>query len=337
MTGGFIVFWEVVGYCLFRVGQRGGLAMSYGMWYLSSPTTIKPMPPALEVQSLNHQTTGDVPWFFFKDSWCWNSLVLKQGFELWASGNAGQMWQKVEQSEVPRFHPDTNALIGLWEPLPVLVSLSWKCKLEKRKGDPVTCRVGVVSFSLSQVVPRGNIVMTHRSWCTPNSFSCCVFFVLGCFSPVQLFASPRTVACQSPVSTDFSGRSTRVGCHLPLQGILPTQGSNLHLLIAGGFFTTESQGKPHFLGTLCSENKLFCQQMFPYPNRFAPRGVLVHQRCRSWGLWSCGHVGVASLAEPALLSHMPFISPDHNPSRSPIDIELSPSPLSLRSPPAQAC
>ena len=45
MTGGFIVFWEVVGYCLFWAGQGGGLAMSYGMWYLSSLTTDRTHAP----------------------------------------------------------------------------------------------------------------------------------------------------------------------------------------------------------------------------------------------------------------------------------------------------
>ena len=46
---------------------------------------------------------------------------------------------------------------------------------------------------------------------------------------------------------DFPGRDTGVGCHFLLQGIFPTQGSNLHLLqvscIAGGFFTAEPWGR----------------------------------------------------------------------------------------------
>ena len=31
------------------------------MWHLSSLTRVEPMPPALEVQSLNHQTSREVP------------------------------------------------------------------------------------------------------------------------------------------------------------------------------------------------------------------------------------------------------------------------------------
>ena len=44
----------------------------------------------------------------------------------------------------------------------------------------------------------------------------------------------------------FSGRDSGVGCHFLLQGIFPTQGSNLGLLslpaLAGGFFTASATG-----------------------------------------------------------------------------------------------
>ena len=46
---------------------------------------------------------------------------------------------------------------------------------------------------------------------------------------------------QDPLSMHFPGKNTGVGCHFLLQGILPTQGSNLGLLslaMAGRFFTT---------------------------------------------------------------------------------------------------
>ena len=40
-----------------------------------------------------------------------------------------------------------------------------------------------------------------------------------------------TIAHQAPLSMDdFPGKNTRVGCHLLLQGIFLTQGSNQHLL-----------------------------------------------------------------------------------------------------------
>ena len=33
------------------------------------------------------------------------------------------------------------------------------------------------------------------------------------------------------------GKNAGMGCHAPLQGIFPTQGSNPGLLLSGGFFT----------------------------------------------------------------------------------------------------
>ena len=53
---------------------------------------------------------------------------------------------------------------------------------------------------------------------------------LSCFSRVQLFAIPWTIAHQAPLSRDSPGKNTRVGCHALLQGIFPTQGSNSRLL-----------------------------------------------------------------------------------------------------------
>ena len=45
-------------------------------------------------------------------------------------------------------------------------------------------------------------------------------------SRVRLVATPWTVAYQDPPSMDFPGKSTGVGYHFLLQGILPTQGLN---------------------------------------------------------------------------------------------------------------
>ena len=46
--------------------------------------------------------------------------------------------------------------------------------------------------------------------------------LLSCFSHVQLFATPWTVACQAPPSMGFSRLSTGVGCHFFLQRIFLT-------------------------------------------------------------------------------------------------------------------
>ena len=44
------------------------------------------------------------------------------------------------------------------------------------------------------------------------------------------FGTPWTVACQAPLSMEFSRQDTGVGCHFLLQEIFPTQGSNPCLL-----------------------------------------------------------------------------------------------------------
>ena len=44
--------------------------------------------------------------------------------------------------------------------------------------------------------------------------------------PDRLFATPWTVACQAPLSMEFSSKNTGVGCHSLLQAIFLTQGSN---------------------------------------------------------------------------------------------------------------
>ena len=53
-------------------------------------------------------------------------------------------------------------------------------------------------------------------------------------SRVWLFAAPRTVACQAPLSKGFPGKNTRVGCRFPLQGMLVKVHWNSHSYIADG-------------------------------------------------------------------------------------------------------
>ena len=70
--------------------------------------------------------------------------------------------------------------------------------------------------------------------------------MLSSFSRVRLFVTPWTVARQAPLSRDYPGENTGVGCHALLQELFLTQGLNMHPCIssiAGGFFTTEPLGK----------------------------------------------------------------------------------------------
>ena len=47
---------------------------------------------------------------------------------------------------------------------------------------------------------------------------------------VQLFVTPWTVACQAPLSTEFSRQEYWSGVPFPIPGIVPIQRSNSHLL-----------------------------------------------------------------------------------------------------------
>ena len=72
---------------------------------------------------------------------------------------------------------------------------------------------------------------------------------LSCFSSVQLSATLWTVAQLAPLSTGFSSKNTGMGCCALLQGIFPTQGSNLlplsllHWQV--GSLPLVPPGKPH--------------------------------------------------------------------------------------------
>ena len=55
-------------------------------------------------------------------------------------------------------------------------------------------------------------------------------YMLSRFSHIWLFANLWTVVFQAPLSMEFPGKNTGVGCRFLLQGIVLTQELNLHLL-----------------------------------------------------------------------------------------------------------
>ena len=73
--------------------------------------------------------------------------------------------------------------------------------------------------------------------------SCMHACMLNRFSHVRLAATLWTIAAKLLCLWDSPGKNTGMGCHFLLQGIFPTQGLNLHLLLAGGFFITEPPGE----------------------------------------------------------------------------------------------
>ena len=66
-------------------------------------------------------------------------------------------------------------------------------------------------------------------------------------SHVQLFAIPRTVACQTPLPMEFSRQEYWRGVPFPTAGDLPNPGikptSLVSLALAGVFFTIVPPGK----------------------------------------------------------------------------------------------
>ena len=81
-----------------------------------------------------------------------------------------------------------------------------------------------------------------------------------CVCMHAFFPTLWTVACQAPLSIEFSGQEYRSGLPFPSPGDLPSQGS-YHLFtapaLAGGFFTTEPPEKSTVLLSLKKKINLF--------------------------------------------------------------------------------
>ena len=78
---------------------------------------------------------------------------------------------------------------------------------------------------------------------------------LTCFSHVQLFMTPWTVACQAPLSMGFSKQEYWSGLPCPPPGALPNPGTKPKSLmspaLAGGFFTTNATWEAQCLLRSC--------------------------------------------------------------------------------------
>ena len=73
--------------------------------------------------------------------------------------------------------------------------------------------------------------------------------MLSCLVVSDSFSTPWTAAHQAPLSMGFSRQEYWRGLSFPIPGNLPDPGIKPMSLesptLAGGFFTTESPGKPH--------------------------------------------------------------------------------------------
>ena len=78
----------------------------------------------------------------------------------------------------------------------------------------------------------------------------CVCVCVCALSYIQLFLTPRTVACQLLCPSNFPDKNTGAGCHFLLQRTFLTQESNLCLLHLLHWqpdsFTTAPPGKPTY-------------------------------------------------------------------------------------------
>ena len=91
--------------------------------------------------------------------------------------------------------------------------------------------------------------MTGKAVPLTSSVLCCA----QSLSRVRLFAAPRTVACQAPLSVGFQRQEYCSGLPCPPPGDLPKPGIEPKSpALAGGSFTTELPGNPvTSSGSLC--------------------------------------------------------------------------------------
>ena len=123
------------------------------------------------------------------------------------------------------------------------------------------------------------------------------------------------MGCSSPGSSVHgflqARKNTGVGCHALLQGIFPTQGSNLHLLcqpaLAGRFFTTSAtwETQEHsgvilnpWIRNWSSEGVspfLRLQRLWAANPPMLLPGGLPTRTCLKWAPWAPGEQGAGSL------------------------------------------
>ena len=96
----------------------------------------------------------------------------------------------------------------------------------------------VSSYSIGSFFLTKDLLILTLLYC-----SACMCAVLSCFSRVQLFATPRTVALQAPLSMGFPRQEYWSGLPCPPPGDLPDPGIK-PVSPALQVFTTQPPGKP---------------------------------------------------------------------------------------------
>ena len=128
--------------------------------------------------------------------------------------------------------------------LPVLFTkkLSWCWGWAMMKG------LVTLTITLSYLNSLWKALSTSLSWgpCLALWYEACVCMSAQSLSRVWLFATPWTVARQAPLSKGFPRQEYWSGLPFLSPGDPPNPGIKpVSPALAGGFFTTESPGKPY--------------------------------------------------------------------------------------------
>ena len=108
---------------------------------------------------------------------------------------------------------------------------------------------GTLSISIWVVVPRGVYIYIYIYRIQSEFYTLHTCECAQSLSCIRLFATPWTVALQTPLSVGFSRQEYWSGLPCPPPGDLPTPGIE-HMshvsCTAGGFFITVTPGNMHF-------------------------------------------------------------------------------------------
>ena len=117
-------------------------------------------------------------------------------------------------------------------------------KLKKIYWSMVDLQCYVNLFYTARWLSRDTYIYTYTYIYICIHTHVCLCVCTQSLSCIWLFASPWTVACQAPLSMEFSRKEYWSGLPFPPPGDLPDLGNEPVSCLAGRFFTTEPPRKP---------------------------------------------------------------------------------------------
>ena len=119
--------------------------------------------------------------------------------------------------------------------------------------------------------------------------------MLSCFSPFQLCVTPWTAAYQAPLFMGLSREEYWSGLSYPPPGDLPDPGikpmSLVSPALAGGFFTTESSGKPQVSKPIKVLKQILAHSNFCSPSATSCEELTHWKRLWCWERLGAGGEG----------------------------------------------